>query len=337
MARKGGKDRGLFERPKGSDIWWICYADSQGKKRREKAGMKRAAQALYTKRKRETREGVIKPTRKKKLLFKEIAEEALERSKARNASWYDDVNRSKDLLKEFGSREAESIRPRDITSWMDRFKVERDLAPATVNKYRALLSSIFSYAVQGERLNMNPVRNTKPLPVKNQRIRFLSTEEENRLLDVCYGTRRIEVLFALHTGVRQAAQFNLRWDEIRDGIAYFPHTKNGEDQYVHLNSLTQSLLVVLPQNSDYVFPESRTELLNNRKLLWWYEALEKAGIENFRWHDLRHTFASRLAMKGNNLRTIQEALSHKSPQMTMRYAHLSDTHMKDALEGLVNG
>lgn len=333
MARKGTVDRGLFERPAG--IWWIQYADSTGKRRREKVGMKRTAQALYAKRKRETREGVLLPVRKKRLLFREIAMEALERSKARNASWQDDVNRAKDLLKEFGNREAESIRPRDITGWMDRFKVERDLAPATVNKYRALLSSIFSYAVQGERLNMNPVRSTKPLPVQNSRVRFFSDKEEDILMMALSPQHRVEVLFALHTGVRQAAQFNLRWDEIRDGVAYFPHTKNGNEQYVHLNTLIQGHLVRMQHTSDYVFPDSRAELLNNRKLLWWYEALEMAGIKNFRWHDLRHTFASRLAMKGNNLRTIQEALSHKSPQMTMRYAHLSDTHMKEALEGLV--
>lgn len=333
MARKDAKDRGLFERPTG--IWWVRYSDANGIEHREKAGMKNAAIRLYKLRKREAREGVILPARKRKILFREILREGLQRSEARNASWKDDVNRAKDLMREFGERPAEEITSREIQAWMDRFKVERDLAPATINNYRALLSSVFSYAVQGERLNVNPVRNTKPLPVENSRVRFLTAVEEERLLRYASPLHQIEILFALNTGVRRAAQFNLKWEDYKDGVAFFPHTKNGSSQYVPINSYLRGLLAQGDRAGEYVFQKSHDELMSHHRLDWWYDLLDRAEIPNFRWHDLRHTFASRLIVSCNNIRTVQTALSHKTPQMTMRYAHLSDDHMRDALEGLV--
>jgi integrase len=335
LARKGSKDRGLFEKEPGSNVWWICYADAQGKKRREKAGLKRVAQALYTRRKREAREGVVLPERKKKLTFGEIAQEALDYSKAHNTSWRDDWSRGKDLIEAFGDRPADSITHREIQTWLLRFKDERQLAPATINNYRALFSRIFSYAIEGDRLNNNPVRNTKKIPVENERIRQLSKEEYAALMAVLTPQQQIEVEFALHTGGRRWNQFDLKWTDIEDGVAFFAKTKNRRPQYIHLNSLLRGLLAQVERKGEYVFQDSHDEILRNNKLNWWYKALDAAKIQNFRWHDLRHTFASRLAERGHSLRTIGEALNHKSPQMTQRYAHLTETHMKDALEGLV--
>lgn len=336
MARKDAKDRGLFERPAGSNIWWVRYTDANGEEHRVKVGMKRAAQMLYRTRKREAREGLIKPAKLKvkRVTFAEITEDNLKRSKAENASWKDDESRGKDLLAEFGKRPAEDIKPREITEWLYRFQEERKLAPSTINKYRALMSAIFSHAVEGERLNVNPVRSTKPLPVNNDRVRQLTNEEYERLMAVLTPEHRIEVEFALHTGGRRWNQFDLEWEHLND-TAYFKKTKNGLPQHVHVNSYLRGLVAQLPRKGRYVFQDSHDEILRNNKLNWWYDALEAAGIKDFRWHDLRHTFASRLAQKGASLRTIQEALNQKSPQMAVRYAHLTETHMRDALEGLV--
>lgn len=336
MARKGAVDRGLFERPAG--IWWIQYADSTGKRRREKVGMKRAALALYARRKRETREGVLRPERKRKVTFAEITADAIARSKARNSSWKDDVSRSRPILKAFANRPADEITARDIERWLEDYMTKNKVTAATMNKYRALFSSIFTTAFKAERIKTNPVRLTSPMPVQNSRVRFLTTEEQDELLAAQDSDQhRKEILFAAHTGVRKSNQFNLRWDQIdwAQCTAFFAHTKNGESRHVHLNTDVIELLQSLPRDSEYVFTESQNELERNNRLNWWYTALEKTSIKNFRWHDLRHTFASRLAMKGHSMRTLQMALGHRSPQMTMRYAHLDDDHMKAAMQDLV--
>lgn len=338
MARAGGKDRGLFERPKGSDIWWVRYTDTNGVEHREKAGMKRAAQTLYKTRKREAREGTFVLRKTKKILVKELIADALVRSKARKGdkSWLQDDSKGEVFKQLIGDLPADSLKPREVEQLLETYRTENQLSPATSNRYRAFLSMVFSLGVRAQKISSNPVRLTEKLPENPGRVRFLSKEEETALLATIEApSQRIEVLFALHTGVRQAAQFNLRWDEIQDGVAYFPHTKNGSEQYVHLNTLLLGYLSSIPRTGDWVFPDSRAELLVNKRLNWFNNALKAAGIVDFHWHDLRHSFATRLAMRGHSMRTLQVALGHKSPQMTMRYAHLSDSHMKDALEGLV--
>jgi len=77
-------------------------------------------------------------------------------------------------------------------------------------------------------------------------------------------------------------------------------------------------------------PDGRTELYNRV----FVPALERTGIEDFHWHDLRHTFANRLVMAGVDLRTVQEVMGHKTITMTLRYAHLSETHQLDAVQRL---
>jgi integrase len=149
------------------------------------------------------------------------------------------------------------------------------------------------------------------------------------------------VAVAIHTGLRRSEQFQLRWEDIdfATGIVTIPRSKHGGLRRVRMNDTVRELLRVRPSRlkSPYVFPSSTGESALDacdfvRRVF--VPALRKAAIEGLRWHDLRHTFASRLVMAGVDLRTVQELLGHKTPAMTLRYAHLSPEHQLDAVQRL---
>jgi site-specific recombinase XerD len=112
--------------------------------------------------------------------------------------------------------------------------------------------------------------------------------------------------------------------------------KNGECRYVRLNSVALKAFTSLQKCSDETGPVFRARSGDALKGArhWFEDAVKEAGIEDFHWHDLRHTFASRLAMAGAGIRAIQEALGHKSIAMTVRYSHLSPDFIQDAVDRL---
>ena len=123
------------------------------------------------------------------------------------------------------------------------------------------------------------------------------------------------------------------------GVLTARNSKSGEDYHVPMNDELRTLLRALPSRlkSRWVFPsDSGDTPLDPRNYLnrVFRPALQRARIENFRWHDLRHTFASRLVMRGVDIRTVQELMGHKTLAMTMRYAHLAPDHLQVAVDVL---
>jgi integrase len=150
------------------------------------------------------------------------------------------------------------------------------------------------------------------------------------------------VVVALHTGLRRGEQFRLRWSEHVDfttGIVTVADSKSEEPRHVPMNDTVRAVLRALPSRlkSRWVFPSETGETpldaqnFVNRVFL---PALRRAKIGDFHWHDLRHTFASRLVMAGVDLRTVQELLGHKTLVMTLLYAHLSPEHQLEAVQRL---
>ena len=184
----------------------------------------------------------------------------------------------------------------------------------------------------------NPVKGVKFLPEK-RRLRFLMPDEIRILLEACSEDFRMIVITALNTGMRRGEILGLKWDDvdfdrrqllIRD-------SKNGESRTVELNDLlTRELQLYRDQQRPrpaHVFTgvtgNSLTTIQNT-----FMRTRERAGLPDLRFHDLRHTFASHLVMNGIDLTTVKELLGHKSIQMTLRYAHLSQPHKKKAVETL---
>jgi len=164
----------------------------------------------------------------------------------------------------------------------------------------------------------------------NNRVRFLSVEEEKKLrkvIETKWASHLPELDLAINTGLRKGSQYGLTWDMVdwKGRMLNIPRTKNEEPIHVPLNDAAVAALRVVPDRGDArgrVFQSVKTgEPLENGRH-WFDDAVLQAGIKNFRWHDLRHTFASRLRMKGAPLEDIADLLGHKSLTMTRRYAHL---------------
>jgi site-specific recombinase XerD len=336
--------RGIFEKVPGSGEWWIRYADITGRIRREKAGTWASARDLYIKRKADVLQGKKLPEklRQRPAGFQEIAASALVYSKAHKArdSYRQDQWHMQVLLEWFGNRAACEIAPQEIERRLDEL-ARQERQPATLNRYRSLISLTYRIAIRDGRVRDNPVRQVPRRRENNARVRFLDANEEAALrakIRELAPEREPEFVLSLHTGMRRNEQYRLRWEGVNFdvGIITIRHSKNGESRHVPVNSEARRALAhlsTLGNGSGYVVPGTAAE--RKRDSQRWFEgAVKQAGIIDFCWHDLRHTFASRLAMAGVPLRTIAELLGHKTLAMTMRYAHLAPAHLRDAVECL---
>ncbi len=224
-------------------------------------------------------------------------------------------------------------------------RIEKERSDATVNRYMAALSIVLTKAVREYGwLEENPMFKVTKKREGRGRIRFLSDEERNTLLKACQEASNphiyLLVVIALSTGARFTEIITLTWEnvDLKRRIFYFMDTKNGEHRAVPISSTAYSLLskhfknaTVRHINSDYVF--ARPDRKKPLDLRWqWEEVLKKANLKDFRFHDLRHTAASYLAMNGATLVEISEILGHKTMQMVKRYSHLTQKHTADILE-----
>lgn len=335
--------RGVFEKIPGSGVWWVRHADAMGRIRREKAGTKSAALTLYRKRKTESlqRKKLPESLRSPLVSFAEIAHDALAYSKAHKRSYDDDVIRMARLLARFRERAADSITAQELEQHLAQTAEENDWAPATVNRYRALISLVFRLGIESGKVKENPARLVKHRQENNSRVRWLSAEEELRLRAVIsemYPKHMPELDLALNTGLRLGELFSLVWDNVNLArrVLTVPRAKSGEMRHVPLNATALAALAELRKGGDGTGPVIRNAdggaLMGPRH--WFEPAIRDAKIRNFSWHCLRHTFASRLVMAGVDLRTVQELMGHKSIQMTVRYSHLTPKHTLAAVERL---
>jgi site-specific recombinase XerD len=338
--------RGVFEKVPGSGVWWVRHADAMGRIRREKAGKKSAALMLYRKRKTESLQQKKLPEslRSPMVSFAELATDALAYSKAHKRSYDDDVIRMARLLTRFREQAADSITPQELEQHLAQTAEESNWAPATVNRYRALISLVFRLGIESRKVKENPARLVKHRQENNSRIRWLSAEEEVRLRAVIsetYPEHMPELDLALNTGLRLSELFSLVWENVNLArrVLTVPRAKNGEMRHVPLNGPALAALGKLLKCGNGTGPVIRNAeggpLTSPR--YWFDPSIRDAKIRRFSWHCLRHTFASRLVMAGVDLRTVQELMGHKSIQMTVRYSHLTPKHTLAAVERLAGG
>ena len=217
--------------------------------------------------------------------------------------------------------------------------------PATVVRYLSALSHAFTIAVnEWQWLDDSPMRKVKKPKEPRGRVRFLDDDERTRLLNAC--TYSINpylylcVIIALSTGMRQGELMSLKWQDVnlKDGYLILHQTKNGERRRVPLAGLALSLLKdhakVRRLDTPLLFPSHTIPSKPIELKRAWENALERANIQDFRWHDLRHCTASYLAMNGASLADIAEVLGHKTLAMVKRYSHLSDTHVSSVVESM---
>lgn len=230
-----------------------------------------------------------------------------------------------------------------------REELLKNVTPTTCQRYLASLSGAFTWAMRDERqwVSENPVRKvSKPKDVRpmeqRERVRFLSADERTRLFEACEQSRSPWlyqiVLVALVTGARKSEILTLRWRDVnvQAGTVCFRNTKNGFDRTITLVDPVLAILrnrqhgTVVPHPESYVFPAPcGTKPISIRTA--WETAVRKAGVENFNFHDLRHTTASYLRIDGHSLEDIGDVLGHRSLTVTRRYAHLDDSYQRKML------
>jgi integrase len=216
--------------------------------------------------------------------------------------------------------------------------IEKKRTPATANRYLAVLSHVFTLATnEWQWVDSNPLQKVKKGKEPRGRVRFLTDDERPRLLAACNVSKNRFlypiVVLALSTGMRQGEILSLTWSDVdlqRKSIVLHD-TKNGERRSVSLSGLALELLVKLSKvrrlDTNLLFASK----VNGGKThvdirTAWEVALRKAEVVDFRFHDLRHSAASYLAMNGATLAEIAEVLGHKTLAMVKRYAHLSEQH-----------
>ena len=329
---KQGRVKGIIEKSPG--VWWIdCYVN--GKRLRKMVGNKTAARAFYEKVKTEDREGRLFPEKyeRKRVLFSELAKDRLAFVAANHSRRKDDDHRVKRWENAFKDIDASQITPSMIENVLAEMKKEGK-ALATLNRHLMVLKAMFSRAIRDGLLTLNPASKIKQYKLNNQIVRYLTPKQEGILFEYLSNTYHPITKVAINTGIRQGELLRLTWDDVdwNSGILTVKKSKHGQAHRVPMNSIVQGVLAEAYQNrrTDRIFSHDSSQMRKTFE-----KAIKAAGLAPFRWHDLRHSFANRLAMKGVNDRTLMVLGGWKSPAMLSRYAHLSPTHLWQAVESLV--
>ncbi|WP_348696459.1 tyrosine-type recombinase/integrase [Duganella fentianensis] len=251
----------------------------------------------------------------------------------------DDAHRLKNhLLPRFGHKKLSEITTREIQAFIG--EVAKSRSPATANRILSLLARMLKLATIWGIIEKNPCYGIAKFREQRTRERFLTRDEIARLFQAMEGDRHsygvAGIKFLLLTGLRRNEALRAKWEQVDlgRGLMHLPQTKSGKSRHIVLSAHARMLLEELPSrgHSQWIFPGKNLAddlpVYNIDKCL--QRLLEKAGIERMRVHDLRHTYASVMAQNGVSLFVIQSALGHSSPMMTMRYAHLCDTALRDA-------
>lgn len=239
----------------------------------------------------------------------------------------DDLAKLKWLKSHLGSRSLDDITREEIKR-IGAIKCAES-SPATANRYLALIRAIFRRsAFEWEWIEKPPF--IRLYPERTRRVRWLTPHQAQILLDELPEHQVQPMLFALATGLRQSNVVGLKWDQVdmkrRTAWLHGDQTKNQEDLHISLNDAAMSVLYArrwIHREWVFTYQGNPIKRLTTRA---WYKALKRANIENFRWHDLRHTWASWLVQEGVPLYAVQEMGGWKSAGMVRKYAHLSPAH-----------
>lgn len=330
------KERGVYEYPVDSGIWWCQYFD-HGKRRRERAGTKTDAGKLYRKRRTEVLTGDKLPElRRRKVTIADLCDLALAHAKEHNKSVRDYVTKSALVKAGLGTLIADDIGPDAISEWIS----DRDIADATFNRYRSFFSLAYKEGIRLGKVKINVARLIRQRKESKGRKRFLSRPEYADLhAAITHPDHKEEFAVSVLSGMRLTEQYTVEWGQVdfeRDEIN-LTATKNGDDRTVSMNSEVKGILWARkertkPKRKERVFPRQGA---NFDTRSWFHPAMETAEIEDYVWHCNRHTFCSWLAIAGVPLKTIQELAGHKTISITAQYAHLCPDHKQIEVEKIL--
>ncbi len=326
-------------------VWWMSFM-FQGRQVRRSTGTtdKRLAESILCKVKVQIAEGRFFERREEEeRTFREMMDRYVEERALRKApkSYGRDRSALNHLLPVFGNLVLAEITPKLLAAYKTQRRTEQ-AAPATVNKELQLVRHAFNVAMrEWEWCRENPMHRVSLEQVRNEVDRWLTANEEERLFAASSLWLQEIIRFALNTGMRQGEILNLQWQDVdfTRGTLMVMKSKNGTRRTIPLNSTAYELLAAkqaAPRTSQG--PVFKTPLGNTLQVRFlvreFCEARDRAGIPDFRFHDMRHTFATRLVQRGIDLYKVQRLLGHKTGTMTQRYAHHSPESLRDGVNVL---
>ena len=274
--------------------------------------------------------------KKPEILFEDQAREYMELySKQNKKSWISDEY-SLDNLKEFFKGKCLSEISPDL---IEKYRLKRKadgVSPATINRELACLNTLFNKAVEWERIETNPARKIKKLKEPGGKERILSPDEMRRLIDMANPAIRPVLVTALNTGMRRGEILSLRWKDIDlvRGYIFIEDSKSGRSRKVPINGEVFEALGGLKQDGELVLSNAETGSHIKDVKTAFKGTCRRAKIKGLRFHDLRHTAASKMIEAGVDIVTVSKILGHASIQVTMRYAHPTPENMRLAVEKL---
>lgn len=333
-------------RRKDSAVWWASYVDASGQRVRRTTGTTdhKEAKALEAKWKLEafrTEQWGEEPSR----TFAELMVPYLKATATKKRSHDRERYLVARLREFFGEFDLRTLGPRDVRDYIEN-RQSNGVGPATINRELGLLSAAINWAKRDLEWQLpNPVMGRRLRPPEG-RLRWLSRLEADRLIEAARTYSRAEYLvdfieLALHTGMRRGEMLELEWQrvDLDEGLVYLRgvHQKNGKTGSVPLNETAKAALVRRDEfrqencpSSPWVFAHKDGERIASVKKSF-ANACTKAGIKDFRIHDLRHCCAAWLVQSGVSIRAVAELLRHSDIRVTMRYAHLAPETVRAAV------
>jgi integrase len=327
-------------------VYWIDYL-VDGYRKRERIGPnKEAAEQRYREVLSARAEGrYIQKNPDTKITFKELARWYLELAEVKAKRSYDrDILNVKHLTNHFGNRLLKDITPAMVESYKQKRLAElagrgrkETTKPATVNREMACLKTIFSKAIKNKKASRNPAHEVKKLKENNERNRILSPEEYIRLLAHCHIYLKPIVKLAYHTAMRRGEILNLTWGQVnlRERIITLEpkDTKTQEGRIVPLSKVIVEMFQAMPRGLPLIRVFSYRGKPISTITRGIAAACERAGIEGFVFHDLRHTAINNWRLQGHDYFRIMAASGHKTMRVFKRY----NTVQREELMKLVEG
>lgn len=300
-------------------------------------GEARQAEAMYMVKIDKQQNGVM-PREKKDVTMRVLYNLFDNYSKVNKKSYSRDIYFIKVLKRSFSENQNAKFKMSDFENFKIKL-LEDGKSVATVNKYLGILSKMYNLAVAEGLLDKNPLSDVKKFNEKNYKIRYLTKDEEIRLfsaVDKYFPYLKPIIICALQTGMRKSEILNLRWDNIDFGFGFIEllETKSGKSRKIPISKTLTKVLQEIPRTSEYVFVNEATGLPYRDIHKSFATLLDKAKIKKFRFHDLRHTVATRLVEKGVPLPVVQEILGHAKISTTMRYTHVVASQKLEAIDVL---
>ncbi len=274
--------------------------------------------------------------KKPDILFKDFAKEFMDDyAKVNKRSWKRDQTSLNNLKPFFKGMNLSEI----TSALIEKYKAKRlkdGAAETTINRELTCLKTIYNKANEWGRTDNNPASSIKNFKENNKIQIILNPIEIENLIDAAPEHLKPIIIIAVQTGMRRGEILALKWKNInfRKGYIEIEDSKSGESRKVPMNSTVYETLKGLDKSHAYIFynPKTRKNIIEIKRSFT--TAREKAGLNKVRFHDLRHTAATRMCELGVPLKIVSKILGHSTIKMTERYANPTPDTMKEAVEKL---